>query len=162
MLSKTISYVLIKPWLRAYYIRLYESIKFQKSKVLLWILLKFTCSKTNGLLLIMGATAAAKHSSFTSSSVSLFAGFDVTVSLSAFFQAYVKCSWIVVILVCPDVPSMEVPTARHYHSSSSVFHRRYHRLWSKVDLGVLPLFGLCEGHLYHSPSRPPNYLGLQK
>jgi hypothetical protein len=47
------------------------------------------------------------------------------------------------------------------HSSSSVFRCRYHRLWSKVDLGVLFLFGLCEGHLYQSLSCPANYLGLQ-
>jgi len=48
------------------------------------------------------------------------------------------------------------------HSSSSVFRRRCHWLWSKVDLGVLFFFGLCEGHLYQSFSCPPNNLGLQK
>ena len=48
------------------------------------------------------------------------------------------------------------------HSSSSVFRRRYYRLWSNAELGVSLLFGLCEGHLYQCPSRPPNYLGLLK
>jgi hypothetical protein len=66
-----------------------------------------------------------------------------------------------VIPVSSYVPSLEVPTARHCHSSS-VFRRRYHRLWSKVDQGVSLLFGLCEGQFYQRPSHPPNYLGLQK
>jgi hypothetical protein len=64
----------------------------------------------------MGANVAAKHSSFLSSSASVLAEFVVTVSLSAVLQTDVKCSWIVIIPVTPDVPSLEVPAATHCHS----------------------------------------------
>jgi hypothetical protein len=64
----------------------------------------------------MGVIVTAKHSSFVSSSVSLLPGFVVTLTLSAVFQADDDCSWIVVVLVSPDVPSLEVSTARHCHS----------------------------------------------
>jgi hypothetical protein len=64
----------------------------------------------------MDATVVAKHSSFVLSSVCPLAGFVVTVSISAIFQADVECSWIVVIPVSSDIPTLEVPTSRHCHS----------------------------------------------
>jgi hypothetical protein len=58
----------------------------------------------------------------------------------------------------PECNRFPIPLYLVTHSSSPVFRRRYHRLWSKVEQSVSLLFGLCEGHLYQSPSRPPNYL----
>jgi hypothetical protein len=142
---------------------LYVSIKLQKSKTLLQILLLFTCNKTNSLSSVMGTTVAADYSSFVSSSVCLLAGCVVTISLSAIFQAISNALGLYSSL-CPQMSPRwkSLLPGIVTHSSSSVFHRQYHKLWSKVDLGVSLLFGECEGHLYQSPSSPPNYLGLQK
>jgi len=122
------------------------------------MLLQFTCSKTNGLPSVLGATVAAKHYLQSPSSPYLPSPYHSQLSsrltsdvpgLSSSLSPYMS----------PRCKSLPPGIVTH---SSSVFHRQYHRLWSKVDLGVSLLFSLCEGHLYQSPSCPPNYFGLQK
>ena len=84
----------------------------QNSTILLQMLLKFTCTKTNGLPPDMCPTVAATHSSSPLSSVSLLSGFVIGQSLSVTFQPAVICACVDVVPVCSrtiDLPSFCAP-----------------------------------------------------
>jgi hypothetical protein len=91
------------------------STKFQKSSVLLQILLQFTCSTTSDLPSILCATVVVVSFVHVPSWVSLLIRFFVAISLYAVSEPIVKFYWLDVRRVPSVVSRLPVPTADRCH-----------------------------------------------
>ena len=104
---------LSEPWICAYYhIRIICVNQIPNSKVLLRILLQFTCNKTSDLPSTWCDPVVITHSSLVSTSDSFLVGFIATSTLSIVFQVRIRFYWIENFRVLSDAPSVEFPSIR--------------------------------------------------